>query len=174
MRGFTLLLLAPLALASAVLKRDAQSVYDDITAIDTNVRKLTAALTAYNGGIRETQPTFDASIAVHYVNREGFRHAYESASFSSADSKRIVDHVNDSVGVSIPAGLQVLEAKKPLFDDAQVSSLVKAAVDLLKYDHETFSAVVGTKLSLDQTAPGLAAAGKIDAALQAASLYYTV
>ena len=174
MHFFKLLALVPLAFAAPVVRRDANAVYNDITGIDTAVRKLNAALTAYNGGILESQPTLDASIAVHAVNRKGFADATASGPFSAADSKRIVDHVNDSVGISIPASVKVLEAKKPLFDQAQVSSLIKATVDLLKYDHETFSAVTGTKLSADQAAPGLAAAGKIDAVLQEASLYYTV
>lgn len=82
--------------------------------------------------------------------------------------------MNNSVGVSIPAGLEVVKAKKPLFDAAELSSLVKATIDLLKRDHETFSLAVGAKLSLDQAPAGLAAAGKIDLALQAASLFYTL
>ena len=86
----------------------------------------------------------------------------------------IVQNVMDSVGVSIPAGLEVVKAKKGLFDAAQLSSLVKATIDLLKTDHETFSVAVAAKLSLDQLAAAGVAAGKIDLALQGASLFYTV
>lgn len=174
MRGFSLLILAPLALAGTIAKRDAQAVYDDITGIDTAVRHLTDVLNAYNGGIQESGPVFNASLAVHAINRKGFADANASGPFSSADSKRIVDHVNDSVGVSIPQSVTVIEAKKPLFDDAQLTSLVKATIDLLKGDHETFSLATGAKLSLDQVLPGAVAAGKIDAVLQGASLYYAL
>lgn len=173
MKAFGLLLVAPLALATAV-KRDAQQVYNSITGIDTAVRRLNSALTAYQGGIPQSQPVFDASLAIHNVNRQGFAQANASPAFNSADSKRIVDHVNDSVGVSIPESVKLIEAKKPLFDDAQLSSLIKATIDLLKYDHETFSLATGAKLSLDQVGPGAVAAGKIDAVLQEASLFYTV
>ena len=169
---FNLLILLPLVLAGTLSKRDAQAVYKDISNIDAAVRKLTAVLTAYNGGILQSKPTFDASIDIHNVNRQGFADATASSSFTSAESKRIVDHVNESVGKSIPASVKVLEAKKPLFDQAQVSSLVEATIQLLKSDHETFSAAVGAKLSADQVAPGVAAAGKIDAVLQEAALYY--
>nr|AUS76864.1 putative cell wall galactomannoprotein [Leptoxyphium fumago] len=169
------LFLAPLALAAPALeKRDAQTVYDDISGIDSAVQKLTAALTAYEGGILATQPVFDAAIAIHNVNRQGFADAKATTNLTSAESKRIVQHVSDSVGVSIPAGLKVLEAKKPLFDTAQVSSVIKSTIDLLKYDHETFSLAVGAKLSFDQVGAGVLAAGKIDASLQAASLYYII
>jgi hypothetical protein len=61
-----------------------------------------------------------------------------------------------------------------LFDEAQVSSLVKATIDLLQFDHRTFSLAVGAKLSLDSAPGGLVGAGGIDAALTGASLFYTV
>ena len=167
------LLLLPLTLTFAhVIKRDANAVYNDITGIDKAVRKLTATLNNYNGGITQSEPVFDASIDIHAINRQGFADATASSSFSSAESKRIVDHVNQSVGKSIPASVKVLEAKKPLFDQAQVSSLIEATINLLKNDHETFSAAVGTKLSVDQAPAGAAAAAKIDAVLQEASVYY--
>ena len=147
-------------------------MYNDITGINTAVLKLTAALNAYSGGITQSEPVFDASISIHAVNRQGFADATASQSFTSAESKRIVDHENDSVGISIPASVTILEAKKPLFDQAEVSSVIEATVELLKSDHETFSTAVGAKLSADQVGAGVAAAGKIDAVLQAASVYY--
>ena len=172
MYALRLLILAPFALAAPINKRDAQTVDNDITGINTAVLKLTAALNAYSGGITQSEPVFDASIAIHAVNRQGFANAAASQSFTSVESKRIVDHVNDSVGISIPASVTILEAKKPLFDQAEVSSVIEATVELLKSDHETFSTAVGAKLSADQVGAGVAAAGKIDAVLQAASVYY--
>ena len=76
------------------------------------------------------------------------------------------------MGVSIPESVKVLESKKPLFDEAQITSIVEAFAQLLKSDHETFSAATGTKLSADQLAGGLAAAEKIDVVLQEAALYF--
>jgi len=106
------------------------------------------------------------------INRIGFADALAFANFTSAESKRIVDHVNDSVGITIPAGLTVAEAKKPLFDAAELSSIMEAYLELLRSDHETFSLAVGAKLSLDEAPAGAVAAGKIDAALQAAVVVY--
>ncbi|KAF2212728.1 hypothetical protein CERZMDRAFT_97224 [Cercospora zeae-maydis SCOH1-5] len=175
MRFLNLLFLAPLAIAAPLQKRaTAQEVNNDVTGIDTAVRQLTAAVEAYQGGIEESSPVFDAALAVHAINRKGFADANAAPRFTSEESRIIVENVMNSVGVSIPAGVEVIKAKKPLFDEAQLSSLVKATIDLLKFDHETFSLAVGAKLSPDQIVPGAAAAGKIDLVLQGASLFYTL
>ncbi|KAM3414870.1 hypothetical protein BST61_g10013 [Cercospora zeina] len=175
MRLLNLLLLAPLAIAAPLQKREtAQEVNNDITGIDTAVRQLTAAVEAYQGGIEESSPIFDAALAVHAINRKGFADANAAPRFTSEESRIIVENVENSVGVSIPAGVEVIKAKKPLFDVAELSSLVKATIDLLKSDHETFSLAVGAKLSPDQVLPGGVAAGKIDLVLQGASLFYTL
>ena len=97
MRLVYLLYALPLSLAATLVTRDANAVYNDITGIDTAVRKLTAALNAYNGGILQSQPVFDATIAVHAINRQGYADATASSSFSSSDSKRIVSRDAHSV-----------------------------------------------------------------------------
>lgn len=127
-----LVLLLPLAAASTVQPRDANTVYNDITGIDTAVRKLTLALNAYDGGITQSKPVFDATIDIHAINRKGFADANASGAFTSAESKRIVDHTDESVGKSIPASVKVLEAKKPLFDAAELSGVVESTILLLK------------------------------------------
>jgi hypothetical protein len=57
----------------------------------------------------------------------------------------------------------VIEAKEAGFDEAQVSSLIRAAIEVLTWDHERFSAAMGVRLSPDQVVAGTVAAGKIDA-----------
>jgi hypothetical protein len=173
MRLFSLLILSPLALAS-ITKRDAKAVYDDISGIDSAVRNLTTILNAYQGGIPESGPIFDATLAIHAVNRKGYADAVASPKFTAAESKQIVDHVNDSVGVSIPICVKAIEDKKPLFDQASLTSLVKATIDLLKSDHETFSLATGAKLAIGQFTGGVSGAGSIEAVLQKASLYYAL
>jgi hypothetical protein len=173
MRLFSLLALLPLALASTS-KPDAKAVYDDISGIDTAVRQLTTVLNAYQGGILESRAIFDATLAIHAVNRKGYADANASAKFDAAESKQIVDHVNDSVGVSIPICVQAIETKKPLFDEAKLTSLVKATIDLLKSDHETFSLATGAKLAIGQITGGVSGAGGIESSLQKASLYFAL
>jgi hypothetical protein len=68
MRLFHILYARPLTLAAAnTIPRDANAVYNDITGTDTAVRRLTAALNSYNGGILQSQLVFDATIAIYAV-----------------------------------------------------------------------------------------------------------
>lgn len=167
-------LFACVASATTLATRSAQAVNDGITGIDVAVRNLTQAVSAYNGGVLESQPFLDASIAVHNINRIATADAKASSRFTSAQSKAIVKNTQQSVGVSIPESVKVLMSKKDLFEEAQIRGIVLAFVNLLKFDHETFSLQVGKLLSLDQAVPGAAAAGKIDAVLQEAALFFTV
>ena len=89
-----------------------------------------------------------------------------------SESKRIVEHTRNTVGVSIPISVKAIEAKKALFDEAEVGSLIEATILLLRNDHETFSEAVGAKLSVDQVAAGVEVAGEIDAVLLGAALFY--
>ncbi|CZT17927.1 uncharacterized protein RCC_03765 [Ramularia collo-cygni] len=174
MRAFNLLLVAPLALASVVKRQSASATNEGITAISEAVEALTNAVNAYKGGAVEAGPVFNASLEVHRVNRAAKAAADASGRFSSEESKAIVDNVFSSVGVTIPISVKAIEAKKPLFDAAEITSLVKATIDLLQFDHRTFSLSTGAKLSLDQVASGLIGAGEIDAVLTGASLFYTL
>lgn len=175
MRALSLLCLASLALAASISRRDATQVNDDITGISNAVLELTATLNAYTGGIQEASPVFNATLAVHAINRKAYNDVNASPGpFTSADSAAIVQNVQDSVGVTIPASVTVLESKKPLFDAANLTSLIEATVLLLKYDHESFSLATGAKLSADEVAAGALAAGKIDASLTGAALYYAL
>lgn len=116
MRAFSLLLVAPLALASTTIKRQsasASATNDGITAISDAVQLLTDAINAYQGGILETASVFNASLNVHRVNRAAKATADASPSFTEAQSQAIVQNVNDSVGVTIPISVDAIEAKKP-------------------------------------------------------------
>lgn len=178
MYALRFLLLAPLAVSSTLHIRQsagAQQILQSITNIDTAVQGLITALNGYTGGVNQSLPVFGASLEIHRVNREGYEaNMAVPGPLTSSESQMVDQRVNDTVGVSIPAATQILEDKKPLFDAAALSSLMPAVINLLKYDHETFSAVVGEKLSLDGLPGGLAGAGKIEAVLIAASAYYTL
>lgn len=172
MRFSTILCTLPLTLAASIAPRAATTVNNDITGINNAVLKLTAAINAYQGGVAQAQPVFTAGAAVHAINRQGYADTQASAPFSSAGSKEIVDNTNASVGKSIPISVTALESKKPLFDQAGLTSKAESMIQLLKSDHETFSLAVGAKLSVNEAPAGLAAAAKIDAVLQQAAAYY--
>lgn len=114
MKLFNLLVLAPLALAAPLTKRQsAQATNQGITNIDTAVRELITQLNAYQGGILESQPVIDASVNIHKVNRDAKAAADASPRFNQQDSQVIVKNVMDSVGVSIPQAVEIIKAKKP-------------------------------------------------------------
>ena len=165
--------LPPRIASTALPPRSANAVYNDILGIHYAVLNLTSAVTAYQGGIQQASPVFSASLAVHAVNRRGYADAVSSTPFSAADSQRIADAVTSTVAISIPASVKVLEAKKPLFDAAEISSLVLSTIELLKYDHESFSAATAAKLTA-ALVEATAGAGIVEAALVEAVAYYSL
>ena len=62
-----------------------------------------------------------------------------------ADTKRVFDHVRDTVGVSIPSDIQTVIGKKAAFENSGMGPLVLAGLKLLINDHDTFSAAVEAK-----------------------------
>jgi len=84
--------------------------------------------------------------------------------------------VNKSVAISIPAGIKALKAKKPRFTEAGLVPTVIASLKLLKYDHDTFSAAVLQKLTLNAEKMAEATAGVkiIDDALADGIAYFSL
>lgn len=69
------------------------------------------------------------------------------------------------MGIDIPNSVDVLESKKPLFQASFQDPVILAGLQLLKYDHDTFSAALMNKTTGDQV-QGNAVVKKIDDALQ--------
>lgn len=134
----------------------------------------TDTLNRYNGGIEEAKPIFDTSTDIHAANRPGFYAALSSSRCTQAQSKKIADNVNQSVGMSIPPAYKLLESKKPLFDKAQLSSVVSAFVNKIRVDHETISLAIASILTADQLPSAGAGSAKIEAAFVEASAVYAV
>lgn len=128
MRAFSLLLVAPLALASVVQRQSGSATNAGITGISQAVEALTNAVNAYQGGILESAAVFNASLNVHKVNRAAKAAADASPRFTEAESKAIVDNVNSSVGVTIPISVKAIEAKKPYVEASFLCRGVRADV----------------------------------------------
>lgn len=169
----SVLLLALTALSSALPttsnKRDvitAQTLIADIKGIDDGTNALTASLNAYNGGLLNETSILDDIAAIEVANRKGYADAnLRLAPFSASDAKAIVDYTIASVGVDIPNSVQVLETKKSLFAAEGQQGLILSGLELLKYDHDSFSAVLLEKTPTDEAA-GDAVVAKINDALQ--------
>ena len=104
----------------------------------TAALSLNSALDAYNGGIEPSKRGFAAVINIRLPsNRIGFGDALESSMFTSADSKCIVHHVKDSVGMSTPRRTNNYGGERnPLFDAAELTSIVGAYL-AVSYTHLT-------------------------------------
>ena len=147
---FLLFATAATALSSPSHRRDAtqlatDTLVQDIQNIDTGVKALTAAVDAFPGTDLTTFAVSGVSVFagvadIHVVNRKGYADALASPVLDNAESKEIVDFTVATVGNSIPAGVDALEAKKDAFAAAGLVPVALAGLKLLKYDHDTFSA----------------------------------
>lgn len=132
----------------------AQDVINDVNAIQSGVLKLTADTSAFNSGsfltgLVEGIPILLDVVNIHIANRKGYLDATTAAPFSNSDSISLVNDVEATVVVSIPNGVNVLKSKKQLFQQAGQVPIVIASLELLLNDHDTFSAAVVAKLTLD-------------------------
>ena len=148
----------------SVKRSTAQDVVNDIYAIDGGVKALEAHVSSYNTGSFPTSlvngvPILVDVVDIHVSNRKGYLDAITASTFSNADSLTIVAAVEDTVAVDIPNAVTELKSKKQNFDAAGLTAIVIASLELLKYDHDTFSAAVVQKLTLDPATLAEANAG---------------
>jgi hypothetical protein len=167
-------LLACTAAAATLQSRDiitAETLISDIKGIDDGVNALTASIEAYNGGLIAELPIGADIAAIHIANRKGYVDANLRATpFNADDSTAIVEYTASSVGVDIPASVNVLKAKYDVFEDQK--DVILAGLKLLKNDHDTFSAALVAKITADKD-NGYAAVAVIDNALQSAIDLYS-
>jgi hypothetical protein len=167
-------LLACTAAAAPLQSRDiitARTLISDIKGIDDGVNALTASIEAYNGGLIGELPIGADIAAIHIANRKGYVDANLRATpFNAEDSTAIVEYTASSVGVDIPASVNVLKAKYDVFENQKV--VILAGLKLLKNDHDTFSAALVSKITADKE-NGYAAVAVIDDALQSAIDLYS-
>lgn len=170
----SILLLGITAISSAlpsphVEERDLityQTLISDIQGIDNGVNALTADLKKYEGALLQELPIGADITAIHLANRKGFADANLRATrFNETETKLIVDYTVQSVGVSIPNGVDVLKGKKPEFEEAGMVPVVLAGLKLLLNDHDTFSAALLSKATGSE-AEGTAVVNKIHDSIQ--------
>ncbi|KAI5201269.1 hypothetical protein E4T42_08713 [Aureobasidium subglaciale] len=167
-------LLAWTAAAAPLQARDlisAATLISDIKGIDDGVNALTASIQAYNGGLIAELPIGADIAAIHIANRKGYVDANLRATpFNAEDSTAIVEYTASSVGVDIPASVDLLKSKYDVFANQKL--VILAGLKLLKNDHDTFSAALVSKITADKE-NGYAAVAVIDDALQSAIDLYS-
>ncbi|KAF7188112.1 hypothetical protein HII31_10586 [Pseudocercospora fuligena] len=169
--AFAVFALPLLALAQST---QVDIVYNDITDIDTHVLELTSTTAAYQGGLVGQLPIGVDFTPVHLATRKGF---YDSlplpAQISTSDAQRLIDHVNATLSKDNPKAVQVLKSKKPLFDASGSSPVIKSGLELLLFDHLSFSSEVAKRIPPALKADGQIVIDVITVALQDGINYFS-
>lgn len=169
------------AAGSTLSKRGtAQDVINDINAINSGVLSLTAHVSSYNSGVFPTSliggvPILVDVVDIHISNRKGYLDATTASKFSADDSIAVVNTVSSTVVTSIPNAVDVLKSKKQVFQQALLTPVVIASLELLLNDHDTLSAAVLDKLTVDAVTLAQANGGvaKIHNALEDGIAYFS-
>lgn len=124
---------SPTTLVTRVELVTAQTIQQDVINIHNGVESLRKHVSAYNGEPLNSIPLAGDFTAIHLANRKGFANAnIRQTDFTAEESTAIVQTVIDTVGVSIPASVEVTKAKKPLFDEAGLSPVILGALVLAR------------------------------------------
>lgn len=150
---FPFLFLASLAAAAA---SQVDVVIDDVTALDQDVKDLTAGVQAYNGGLLAQTPLLPGLTKVHIATRTGYYDSKElPRPLSVTDAGRLIDHVNATLAIDNPIAVKTLVDKKELFAAAGTTLVIKGGLQVLLDDHLKFSNEV-----LERAPEGLEAEGQ--------------
>ncbi|KAH9845610.1 Hydrophobic surface binding protein A [Teratosphaeria destructans] len=124
----------------------AQTVQQDVHRIDLGVYNLRKDLKNYKGGLLSETPIGVDLIGIHDANRKGYANINDRKEpFSQAESRAIVNYLQQTIAKDMPASVAELMAKKPHFQSSGQDALIVASLKSLQYDHDTLSAAI-TKL----------------------------
>ncbi|KAI7538711.1 hypothetical protein KC331_g10187 [Hortaea werneckii] len=136
----TTLLASATAALAAFSSPQTQVVYDDVTNIDENVKRLISATEAYQGGLLSQAPIAIDFVPTHLATRKGF---YDSlllpSTVSESDAQAVVEHVNNTLAIDNPRAVDTLISKKAQIEDVGDEGIIKAGIQLLLSDHLSFS-----------------------------------
>lgn len=166
--------------AASLLNRDVsttelatETLVQDVDNINEGVLALTAAIEAFPGTSLATVLVSGvemlAAIAdINTVNRIGYAHALASPQLNASESARVVAEVVDTVLVTIPNAVNLTESKKADFEALGLGTVIEASLELLIYDHDTFSEAVEAVLNgtPEVEAEGYAAVAAIHYSIQ--------
>lgn len=157
--------------------RDSQ-ILSDLKGLDKSIKTLTTSIEHYHGGVPIISvivglPVLGAAIGVHIANRKCYHNALALSEENSEDITAIFDYVKDTISNDIPACVAAAKEKKAQFVDAGVRAIVIGSFYLLKYDHDTFSAVLLEKADPDERSRGEAIANAIHDSIQNGIDYFS-
>ncbi|KAH9223535.1 hydrophobic surface binding protein-like protein A [Leptodontidium sp. 2 PMI_412] len=159
------------ASALTVGKRDAATILNDISTIDSNVKALTATFNNYNGGVANAIPILNAESKLEDSIKQGTTDAKASSQQSSADSKSVIAAI-DKLIPDIEASLAAAEKKKAKFAADNLTGTVQKDLATLKSETDDFANALIAIASADTKAQGTAQKTKIDNDFNAAIAYF--
>ncbi|KAG4437624.1 hypothetical protein IFR05_006885 [Cadophora sp. M221] len=159
------------ASALTVGKRDAATILNDISTIDSNVKALTVTFNNYNGGVINAIPILNAESKLEDSIKQGTTDAKASAQQSSANSKSIIAAI-DKLIPDIEASLAAAEKKKAQFAADNLTGTVQKDLAALKSETDDFASALIAIASADTKAQGTAQKTKIDNDFNAAIAYF--
>ncbi|KAF2034188.1 hypothetical protein EK21DRAFT_57026 [Setomelanomma holmii] len=156
------------------VRQDVINIHNAVLALDATVQSFTGS--PFSVSLVEGTPVLLGVAEIHKVNRAGYVHALAAVPFSMQDSSDVIDTVVSTVDVSIPASTEHLEAKVAAFKEGGLVPTVIASLELLLYDHDSFSDAVLAKTNAGigeaKTAEGEAAVKNIHDAIQSAIAFF--
>lgn len=145
----SLVLFAATALATITLRDPPALIMSDLVALDNSVNTLRTSIDSYTGGLISATLVLLAGAGVHLTNRKCYYDAMAIPNQNAPDSYTIIKYVNDTLCEDIPNSVTALEEKYDLVEKDGLTAEFKSALELLKSDHDTFSAVLKGKASQD-------------------------
>lgn len=143
------------------------TVEKDVTAIDTGVKALIAATSAYTGGLAGSAPMLADLGAVYTALYKGvIDSGLLPPSISSTDSFALINLVNSTLAIDNPIAIDTLISKKAYFQEQGLDGVIVGAIELLKAGHDAFSANVLERVPADAVEPAMEVVEVIDEALQ--------
>jgi hypothetical protein len=140
-------LAATVPLSTRAASPEAELILSDLISLDNSVLALKATIQNYTTGILPATPILFAISNVNTANRKCYLDSMLIGNQTVADSFTLVDYVRDTLAYDIPDTVKVLEGKKKQFKESGLDGAVVGSLELLKYDHESFSAALESKIA---------------------------
>ncbi|KAF2759308.1 hypothetical protein EJ05DRAFT_527509 [Pseudovirgaria hyperparasitica] len=153
------------------LPSNGRAVEQGIYNIDRETRTLNTAVLAYTP-TSSIDPILHGWAEIDRVNRIAYDAAKTSGAFTQPESAAIATAVTRSVGVSIPVLVANVKAKKAEFRAAGYDNSILSALNLILFDHDSFSAATGLRLTVDALPEAGAGAVEVDLAWRDGVAFY--
>lgn len=160
-------LCAMLPIAAIVQAATVAQVLQDITNIDTGVRRLIRQTSAYDGGIIEVAPQLATLGAIYAALATGVAHSGSlPKSLTAIEADLIIKHVNNTLTIDNPIAVDTTISKKPQYEDAHVAWALGPSFEALLAGHSQFTINILNRIPEEKVYEGAPVVEKITIALR--------